>query len=168
MASSTRTTGTAHAAQSSSKPARILSIDYGQQRIGLAISDELGLTAQPLATLQRKNRRADLRRLRDLARKNGVRAILVGSPVHLNGRHGQMAEEAARFAARIREHLGLPVELRDERLTSWEAEQIAMEIGLGRNADLDSLAAAILLREYLDEARNRKKSKRPVHAPCEK
>ncbi|MFZ0335213.1 MAG: Holliday junction resolvase RuvX [Candidatus Acidiferrales bacterium] len=168
MISSTRAAGTTPPPKSPSKPVRILAIDYGRRRIGLAISDELGLTAQPLATMQRKNRRADMRRLSDLAKKNGVSAILVGSPVHLSGLQSEMAEEAARFTARLRDELRLPVELRDERLTSWEAQQMAAELGLGKNPDIDALAAAVLLREYLDEQHSRKKSQRPVHARCEK
>lgn len=75
-----------------------------------------------------------------------------------------MAEEVARFAARIRELLKLPVELRDERLTSWEAKQMAEELGFGKTADLDSLSAAILLREYLNESATSKKSKRSLNA----
>lgn len=168
MVSSTRTTGALSSGQSRPKSARILAIDYGRRRIGLAISDELGLTAQPLATIERNNRRDDLRRLSDVARKNRVSVIVVGSPVHLSGRTGEMAAEAARFAARLQKELKLPVELRDERLTSWEAERMAGELGLGKNAAIDSLAAAILLREYLDEARSRRKSKRPDDARCEK
>jgi putative holliday junction resolvase len=160
MVSATRNAGTPSPDHFLSKTAKILAIDYGRRRIGLAISDELGLTAQPLATMDRKNRRADLRRLRDLARKNQVRAILIGSPVHLNGRASEMAEEAARFAVRVRKELGLPVEMRDERLTSWEAEQMAKELGIEKKANIDSLAAAILLREYLDDAQ---KSKRSAH-----
>jgi putative holliday junction resolvase len=168
MVPSTRAAGTSASAQPLSKPARVLAIDYGQRRIGLAISDELGVTAQPLATMERKNRRADLRRLSDVVKKNGVSVILVGSPVHLSGQRSEMAEEAARFAARVQKELRLPVELRDERLTSWEAAQMVGELGMGKNAGIDSLAAAILLREYLDEAQSRRKSKRPVHARCEK
>jgi putative holliday junction resolvase len=164
MTPSTRAVGSLAAADSAPKSGRILAIDYGRRRIGLAISDELGLTAQPLETIQRKNRSADLHRLRDVVQKKGVRAVLVGSPVHLSGRQSEMASEAVRFARRVEKELGLPVELRDERLTSWEAEQTAAELGLGKNADLDSLAAAILLREYLDETRGRRRSKRPVEA----
>ena len=137
------------------KLGRVLAIDYGRRRIGLAVSDELGITAAPLATLERKNRRDDIRRLRDTARKYTIALIIVGSPVHLNGHAGEMAEEASRFAARIQKELGLPVRLRDERLTSWEAEQTLKE-NAGRkrqNANVDSVAAAILLREYLDENR---------------
>lgn len=140
---------------------RLLAIDYGRRRIGLAVSDELGLTGQPLPAMERKNRRTDLARLRDIVRQNGVGAILVGLPLHLSGEQGEMATEASQFAARIQKELRLSVKLRDERLTSWEAEQMAAELGLRKNADIDSLAAAILLREYLDETTaKREKPKR--------
>ncbi len=80
---------------------RILALDYGRKRIGLALSDELGLTAQPLVTLLRTNRRNDLRRLRDICRKHSVARILVGHPLHMTGEPSPMAEEAALFAARL-------------------------------------------------------------------
>lgn len=152
------------AASRPSSPAdsrRTLAIDYGRRRIGLAISDELGLTASPLTTIERKNRREDFRRLRDIARQHKISFIIVGYPLHLAGHSGAMAEEAARFAARIRKELGLPVELRDERLTSWEAAQISRgSTGRRRGKTAtDSLAAAILLRAHLDEMQIRKSSK---------
>ncbi len=132
---------------------RILALDYGRKRIGLAVSDELRLTAQPLKTLERKNRAEDVRRLREICREQGVARIIVGHPVHMTGEAGPMAEEAARFAARLKKELGIEVELLDERLTSWEAEQTVggtrSSRGRGRAA-LDDVAAAILLREYLD------------------
>ena len=133
---------------------RILAIDYGRRRIGLALSDELRLTAQPLATLERTNRRNDLRRLREIARKNAVRAIVVGHPIHLDGSAGEMAEEAERFAARLRKELGLPVELMDERLSSWEAGQIvAKPAASKKKSSLDHIAAAVILRDYLERLR---------------
>lgn len=140
---------------------RILAIDYGRKRIGLALSDELGLTARPLATFVRTNRRNDLRRLRDICRKHGVTRIVVGLPLHITGEPGPMAEEAARFAARVQKELGVRVELADERLTTWEAEQISGAGGpLGpagasrrKRRPLDELAAAILLRDYLARPR---------------
>ena len=159
MVSSTRPTGTATYAPASSKSARILAIDYGRKRIGLAISDEVGLTGQPLAAIVRKNRRTDLARLRDIVKQQGVGAILIGLPLHMSGKSSEMATEATGFAARLKNEFGLPVKLRDERLTSWEAEQMAAELGLRKNADIDSLAAAILLREYLDETASDEKSK---------
>ena len=81
------------------KHARIMAIDYGRKRFGLALSDELGLTSQPLKTLPRTNRRDDIRRIRLLARENNVRQIVVGLPLRLDGSAGEMAEEVKRFAS---------------------------------------------------------------------
>jgi len=127
---------------------RVLALDYGRRRIGLAISDESRLTARPLATLVRTNRRNDLRRLREIARKHEVRGIVVGWPLHLDGSASEMAEEAARFARRIGKELGLPVKLVDERLTSWAAREIKRG-HKKRRESVDALAAALILRDYL-------------------
>src|SRR5580658_597186 len=146
------------AASPESAPSRVLAIDYGRKRIGLALSDELQLTAQPLAIMKRANRREDLRRLRDICRKQGVARILVGHPLHITGAAGEMADEAARFAARLRKELGIEVDLVDERLTSWEAAQMIAESGSATHrkaSSLDDVAAAILLREYLERHRGR-------------
>src|ERR1700686_1542153 len=111
----------------------ILAIDYGQKRLGLALSDEHGVTSRPFATWTRINRRRDLARLRELVRQEGVRRIVVGLPLHLDGTPSEMSEEAKSFAARVAKALGLPVELMDERLSSWEARQtIADENPKGR------------------------------------
>src|SRR5208282_3197442 len=112
---------------SQTKARRILAIDYGRKRIGLALSDELGMTARPLLTLERTNRRGDMRRLREICREHGVAHILVGHPLHITGAAGEMADEAAQFAARLKKELGIVVELMDERLTSWEADQLMAE-----------------------------------------
>jgi putative holliday junction resolvase len=146
------------AASPDSAPSRVLAIDYGRKRIGLALSDELQLTAQPLAVMKRANRREDLRRLRDICRKQGVARILVGHPLHITGAAGEMADEAARFAARLRKELGIEVDLVDERLTSWEAAQMIAESGSSnrrKQESLDDVAAAIFLREYLERNRGR-------------
>jgi putative Holliday junction resolvase len=150
---------------SSSQPGdssgRVLAIDYGRRRIGLAISDELRMTARPLETLQRKNRRDDLRRLREIVRREQVGRVIVGHPLHLDGRASEMGEEAARFASRIARELRVEVELVDERLTSWEAQQTLAETGARRSKRsvvrgrrrskaIDDVAAAVLLREYLN------------------
>ncbi|HTU35298.1 MAG TPA: Holliday junction resolvase RuvX [Candidatus Acidoferrum sp.] len=131
---------------------RILAIDYGRRKVGLALSDELGLTARPLATILRVNRRTDLKRLGQICKENSVGRVIVGHPLHLSGEAGEMAAETARFAARLTKETGIETELVDERLTSWQAQQIAGEISSrGRKGGpLDDLAAAILLREYLD------------------
>jgi len=149
------------------KAARILAIDYGRKRIGLALSDELGFTAQPLLTLERTNRRGDMRRLREICREHGVAHILVGHPLHITGAAGEMSGEAAQFAARLKKETGIVVELMDERLTSWEADQLMSETKSSsrkRRTHVDDVAAAILLREYLDR---RHSHPRPARAEKE-
>lgn len=138
-----------------SEPRRILAIDYGRKRMGLALSDELQMTAQPLFIMVRTNRRNDLRRLREICRKRGVARILMGHPLHITGEAGEMAEEAAQFAVRLQKELGIEVKLADERLTSWEAEQIVAQqkSPSRRKKSIDDVAAAVLLREYLDRNR---------------
>lgn len=150
--------------------APILAIDYGRKRIGLAVSDQLGIVARPLETLERKNRRDDVRRLREIVRAHGVRRIVVGHPLRLDGTPGEMAEEVGRFAARLEKQLGLPVALVDERLTSWQVEQMAGEMHWLEQAaspgkmsahtpsrkpaaTRDAMAAAVILRDYLNHER---------------
>src|ERR1019366_6915701 len=130
---------------------RIMAIDYGRKRFGLALSDELGVTSQPLTTLPRSNRRDDLRRLRLLARENKVRHIVVGLPLRLDGSAGEMAGEVKRFAIRLNKELGLSVEMFDERLTSWEANEteVLTDRREAHDAHRDDIAAAIILRDYL-------------------
>lgn len=138
---------------------RVLAIDYGRRRLGLAISDPLRLTARPLATWIRSNRRHDLARLRRLCREQEVSLIVVGWPLQLAGIQGEMAAEAARFAEQVRAVLGIPADLIDERLSSWEAEQTLAEAAGGKSRlrdrkqqRLDELAAAVILRDYLRSA----------------
>jgi putative Holliday junction resolvase len=135
----------------------VLAIDYGRSRLGLALSDPLGFTARPLATWRRSNRRHDLSRLRSLCREHNVTTILVGLPLRLDGTRGEMAEEAARFGERLRTELRIPIELVDERLSSWDAEQTLAEStprksrsrNNGSRRPLDEVAAAVILRDYL-------------------
>jgi putative Holliday junction resolvase len=123
--------------------------------------------AQPLSTMERVNRNEDMRRLRELAREHGVKQIVVGLPLRLDGTRGEMAKEAERFAERVRKQIGVPVEMVDERLTSWEAERLLEEVQ-GRfihdekltgskkpqktqaKMTVDAVAAAVILKEYLD------------------
>jgi len=145
---------------------KILAVDYGRARIGLAIAESRQGIAQPLGTLARVNRNEDMRRLRELVRDNAVKLILVGLPLRLDGSRGEMAEETERFAQRMRKQIGVPVEMADERLTSWEAERLLEEEfgrkskqidGASKRKDaekftVDSIAATIILREYLERA----------------
>jgi putative Holliday junction resolvase len=145
----------------------ILAIDYGQKRLGLALSDEHGVTSRPFATWVRTNRRRDLARLRELVRKEGVRNIVVGLPLHMDGTPSEMSEDAKAFAARVEKALGIRVELMDERLSSWEAAQILSgkklrpvrgarnETARTRKKPLDDVAAAVILRDYIDKTRPR-------------
>jgi putative Holliday junction resolvase len=140
------------------KIGRILAVDYGRKRIGLALSDELGLTAKPLATITRVNRQRDMNTLRAACRAHGVTHIIVGLPLHITGEVSEMSDESARFAARLQRETGIGVELVDERLTSWEAEQTMAETKRSarrKGKPLDDVAAAILLRDYLEKTRGR-------------
>jgi putative Holliday junction resolvase len=145
----------------------ILAVDYGRVRMGLALADSQARMAQPLSTMERINRNEDLRRLRELARDYGVKQIVVGLPLRLDGSRGEMAEEAERFAQRVRKQIGVPVEMVDERLTSWEAERLLEEVqgrfiheekltGSKRSkkaqakVSVDAVAAAVILKAYLD------------------
>jgi putative holliday junction resolvase len=135
--------------------------------MGLAIADSKARMAQPLSTLERINRNEDMRRLRELVREHGVKQIVVGLPLRLDGTRGEMAEEAERFAQRMRKQIGVPVEMVDERLTSWEAERLLEEVqgrfireeklASGRKAkkvqekmSVDAVAAAVILKEFLE------------------
>jgi putative holliday junction resolvase len=131
----------------SSRFGPVLAIDYGRKRWGLALSDELGVTSRPLATWIRTNRRRDVTRLREVVRRHGVRRIVVGLPLHLDGAPSEMSAEAARFAVQLGRQLGLPVALADERLTSWQAAQERRP--RRGTAGLDAHAAALILEEYL-------------------
>ena len=144
----------------------ILAIDYGQARLGLAIADAHAKLAQPLGAFERINRNEDMRRLRELVREHGVKQIVVGLPLRLDGTRGEMAEEAERFARRVRKQIGVPVELVDERLTSWEAERLLEETQgrffrsekahgrkqktVAEKTTVDAVAAAVILKEYLE------------------
>ncbi|HEY6464630.1 MAG TPA: Holliday junction resolvase RuvX [Candidatus Acidoferrales bacterium] len=139
----------------SSPHGRILAIDYGRKRIGLALSDELGLTAQPLAVLVRKNRLADLNRLRDVCARHSVGHIIVGYPLHITGQESDMAAEATRFAVRLSKSLKIQTEMVDERLTSWQARQTVAERSRRhtKREAIDDVAAAVLLRDYIEHRR---------------
>lgn len=134
---------------------RILALDLGQRRIGLALSDELRLTAQGLETLERTNMREDLDRLARLAEEKQVSMFLLGNPVRMNGTEGPRSEWVRRFAEKLKARTGKEVRLWDERLTTVEAERVLRESGISREKRgraVDRLSAVILLASYLDSA----------------
>ena len=133
--------------------ARILALDLGARRMGLAVSDPLGLTAQGLATLERRNRRHDLAALQRLTEQYRVGLVLVGHPLHLSGRAGRQAELAQAFAEHLRRHLGVEVQMWDERLTTAQAQRVLRSGGMSlekRRRAVDRMAAVLLLQSYLD------------------
>jgi len=136
-------------------PARYLALDVGSKRIGVAVSDELGLTAQPVLTLERRrSTREDLRSLGRLARRFGVAGIVVGNPLHLSGDASPRSARTQAFAAELGELTGLPIHLWDERLTTREAHQMLYEAGHARQehrAVVDQVAATLILQSFLDE-----------------
>ncbi len=107
----------------------ILAIDYGTVRIGLALADIETAFPRPLATLERINRNEDMRRLREFVREHGVREIVVGLPLRLDGSRGDMAEEATRFGDRVRKQLGVPVEMVDELIDQLGSRATARRTG---------------------------------------
>ncbi len=132
---------------------RILALDVGEKRIGLAVSDPLGITAQGLEVLIRKNRDADLARLLEVARKFRVQQIVVGLPRHLDGRLGQAAPEILALAEALKEALGVEVVTWEERLTTVEAERVLLQADVSRRRRrqvVDQLAAVLILQNYLD------------------
>ena len=131
----------------------MLALDFGKRRIGLAVSDELGITAQGLETLERTNTREDLRLLTQLIAEKNVQLILMGKPLHMSGAESRQAEYARDFAGRLSESSGVPVEFWDERLTTVAAQRVLKESGISiqkRAQAVDRLAAVILLESYLD------------------
>ncbi len=135
---------------------RILALDVGKRRVGVAVSDELGLTAQGLETLERSNNREDFARLAKLAASLGVSLFLVGNPINMSGNEGRQAEWVRRFAEGLAERTGLPVKLWDERLTTVQAGRVLRESGIGiekRARAIDRLSAVLLLQSYLDAQR---------------
>jgi putative Holliday junction resolvase len=141
------------------KAGRILALDLGRKRIGLALSDELGLTAQGLKTLEREGRRDDIETLRRLALESSVEMILIGDPIHMSGEASRQSEYTREFARELEYKTGLPVKFWDERWTSREAERTLRGSGIPhgeRKPAIDRLSAVILLQSYLDSAEARK------------
>ncbi len=135
---------------------RILSIDYGRVRHGLAVSDGLGLAAHPLAAMQRSDPERDLRSFRRLVDERDVQRLVIGLPLNMDGSEGGMVREVRRFGEALGQALGLPIHYEDERLTTDEAEAVLSAQGLRpseRRRLRDSMAAASLLRTVLERER---------------
>ena len=135
---------------------RALGIDFGERRIGLAISDPEGRLAVPLTTLERRNDRSAVREIAEIARREGIGRLVLGEPVGLDGQRGEAAERVRRFGNRLAGITGLPVRLVNESLTTVEAQERLRAAGIDPRrepARIDAVAAQILLQEALDSDR---------------
>ncbi|HLZ40291.1 MAG TPA: Holliday junction resolvase RuvX [Candidatus Sulfotelmatobacter sp.] len=135
------------------KAGRVLGLDVGLRRVGVAISDPLGITAQGLETLHRKNKKYDLQHLNRIIREYDVKEIVVGLPLRMSGAEGAQAEKIQAFAEDLRKHFKLPVHLWDERLTSAEANRLLRETDLSiekRGRAVDRMAAMLILQGWME------------------
>ena len=132
---------------------RIMALDVGSKRIGVAVSDPLGITAQGLDTIQRTNKRRDLEALGQVLAKYEVREIVVGLPLRLSGAEGTQSEKMRRFADDLRAHFEVTVHLWDERWTSTEANRLLRETDLSikkRGQAVDRMAAILILQSWME------------------
>jgi putative Holliday junction resolvase len=135
------------------KSMRVMALDVGDKTIGIAISDALLLTAQSRPTIRRKDLKSDIDRVRGFVVENEVHEIVVGQPLHMDGRESLQSQKIAAFAEELRKSLEIPVGFWDERLTSFEAEEHLRNMGLNwrqRREQVDKIAAMIILQNYLD------------------
>ena len=139
---------------------RVLGLDYGSKTVGVAVSDPLGLTAQRVETIWRKQEnklRRTLARIEELVKEYQAERIVIGLPRNMNYAMGERAEKSLEFGEMVEKRTGLPVIMWDERLTTREAERALMEAGVrreNRKDYLDSVAAVLILQGYLDSLSN--------------
>lgn len=132
---------------------RIIGIDYGEKRIGIAISDPLGITAQGLPTVERTNIQEDMQKILNIIREKEVGEIVVGLPKHMNNSLGEKAQEVLAFVDLLKKHSNLPVSVIDERLSTVRAQRAMLEGNLSRKKRkdrVDMIAAQLILQDYLD------------------
>ncbi|MGE0882649.1 MAG: Holliday junction resolvase RuvX [Blastocatellales bacterium] len=134
---------------------RVMAVDYGSKAIGLAISDELQVTVRPLTTIrrERKKHRQVIESLCNLVDEYQVATVVVGLPLNMDGTRGEAVEKVESFISELQPRLSVPIVTIDERLTSYEADQILREMGASqkeRKAKSDEYAAVLILQDYLD------------------
>ena len=141
---------------------RILGLDFGSKTVGVAVSDPLGITAQPVEIVRRKSEsklRQTLARIEELAKEYRAESFVLGLPKNMNNTEGERVEKTKAFGEMLERRTGLPVHYWDERLTTVAAEQILMESGVrreNRKAVIDKVAAGLILQGYLDCLRTKK------------
>jgi putative Holliday junction resolvase len=139
---------------------RVMALDYGERYVGVAISDELQLTARPLTTIRREKLRYTqfIERISELIAENEVATLVVGLPLNMDGSRGAAAERVESFVSDLRRSVSVSIVTVDERLTSREADRILREMGVGlreRRARSDEYAASLILQDYIDEQKRR-------------
>jgi len=132
---------------------RTLALDIGDRRIGVALSDPQGILASPLTIFERKDDRSDIQTILDLVNRNDVKCIIIGLPVSMDGTIGTQAEKVKAFAEELRNQTKVPVEFRDERLSTVSARRLQPAGRRNKKIRHDAVAAAIVLQSYLDEIR---------------
>lgn len=136
---------------------RVMGLDYGSKTIGVAISDELGLTAQPFETIERSGEnklRRSLARISEIVKEKNIRKIVVGLPVNMSGENGERVDLTLAFVEKLKSRVDVPIIMQDERLTTIEADEILDESGVkkkDRKQFIDQIAAGIILREYMEK-----------------
>ncbi|AYB00785.1 Holliday junction resolvase RuvX [Lachnoanaerobaculum umeaense] len=134
-----------------------MGLDYGSKTIGVAISDELGLTAQPFETIERSGEnklRRSLARISEIVKEKNIRKIVVGLPVNMSGENGERVALTLAFVEKLKSRVDVPIIMQDERLTTMEADEILDESGVkkkDRKQFIDQIAAGIILREYMEK-----------------
>lgn len=132
---------------------KTLCLDLGAKRVGVAISDSMGITAQALATLKRENDAAMVQAVKDIVREEKVSELIIGLPLNMDGSRGPQAENAASFANYLSERISVPVKLWDERMSTLEVERVMIKAGTSRQKrkkKIDQLAAQVILQSYLN------------------
>jgi putative Holliday junction resolvase len=138
---------------------RIVALDYGERRIGVAASDALGIAASPITVIERGSLAEDTERIRELVRHREAGLVVMGLPLNMDGSPGPMARRVRRFASALRRELDVEVRLWDERLSTSEAERALVAAGrrrARRREIRDAVAAAVILQAYLDARRQEK------------
>jgi len=132
---------------------RILSLDFGEKRIGVAVSDALNIIAQSVGTIERKGIKSDLKKIQELVREYNAGRLIVGLPLNMDGTKGRSANLAIDFVSKVKKEIQIEVEMVDERLTTRQGERIFLEADMSRKKrkkNIDKIAAQLILQNYLD------------------
>ncbi len=149
---------------SDKKPARMMGLDVGSRTIGVAVSDELGITAQGLKTIRRKSSEEDLKELSQIIDQFEIKKLVVGLPKNMDGSLGKQAELVFKWIKSVQQKLSLPIVTWDERLSTVGASKILLEADVSRKKRkgvIDKVAAVLILQGYMDQIRNRRDESLP-------